>query len=111
MAKTYIILLLAVIAETIATTALQLSHQFTRLIPSLVVLIGYAISFYLLSMTLRVLPIGITYAIWSGRGIVLVAIIGYFWLQQKLDLPAVIGIGMILAGIVVINLFSKTAGH
>ncbi|CUH83160.1 DMT family transporter [Thalassovita mediterranea] len=111
MPKTYLILLLAVMTETIATTALQASQQFTRLIPSVVVVLGYGVSFWLLSLTLKTLPVGIVYALWSGLGIVLIAVIGYLVFGQKLDLPAVLGIAMILAGIVVINLFSKTAGH
>jgi small multidrug resistance pump len=111
MLKTYLILLLAVMTETIATTALQASQQFTRLIPSVVVVLGYGVSFWLLSLTLKTLPVGIVYALWSGLGIVLIAVIGYLVFGQKLDLPAVLGIAMILAGIVVINLFSKTAGH
>ena len=72
---------------------------------------GYGVSFWLLSLTLKTLPVGIVYALWSGLGIVLIAVIGYLVFGQKLDLPAVLGIAMILAGIVVINLFSKTAGH
>ena len=111
MVKIYAILMVAVLSETIATSALQASQQFTRLWPSVIVIIGYAVSFYLLSMTLKYLPVGIMYAMWSGLGIVFVAIIGYFAFQQRLDLPAILGIGLILCGIVVINLFSETAGH
>ncbi|MDV4144204.1 MULTISPECIES: DMT family transporter [Shimia] len=111
MAKVYAILMLAVLSETIATSALHASQQFTRLWPSVIVVIGYAISFYLLSLTLKTLPVGIMYAIWCGLGIVFVAIIGYFAFQQRLDLPAILGIGLILCGIVVINLFSESAGH
>lgn len=111
MTNIYLILLLAVIAETIATTALQASHQFTRLGPSLVVLVGYAISFYLLSMTLRVLPVGITYAIWSGLGIVLISLIAFVLFGQKLDMPAILGLGMIIGGILVINVFSNSVSH
>lgn len=107
----YIYLILAIATETIGTTALQASQQFTRLWPSIICFAAYAISFYLLALTLKVLPVGIMYAIWSGLGIVLIAIIGYFIFGQKLDAPAVIGMTMIVAGIVVINLFSKTAGH
>ncbi len=111
MTNIYLILLLAVIAETIATTALQASHQFTRLGPSLVVLVGYAISFFLLSMTLRVLPVGITYAIWSGLGIVLISLIAFVLFGQKLDMPAILGLGMIIGGILVINVFSNSVSH
>ena len=111
MIKIYAILMVAVLCETIATTALQASQQFTRLWPSVIVVVGYAISFYLLSLTLRTLPVGIMYAIWSGLGIIFVAIIGYFAFQQRLDMPAILGIGLILCGILVINLFSESAGH
>lgn len=111
MPKTYLILLLAVVAETIGTSALQASQQFSRLLPSVVVVVAYGVSFWLLSLTLKTLPVGVVYALWSGLGIVLIAIIGYLVFGQKLDWPAVLGIAMILAGILVINLFSKTAGH
>ena len=111
MPKTYLILLLAVAAETIGTSALQASQQFSKFLPSVLVVIAYGLSFWLLSMTLKTMPVGVVYALWSGLGIVLIAIIGYVVFGQRLDWPAVLGIAMILAGIVVINLFSKTAGH
>jgi len=111
MPKTYLILLLAVAAETIGTSALQASQQFSKLLPSVLVVIAYGTSFWLLSLTLKTLPVGVVYALWSGLGIVLIAIIGYLVFGQKLDWPAVLRIAMILAGILVINLFSKTAGH
>lgn len=107
----YLILILAVAAETIGTTALQASQQFSRLWPSVLVVVAYAISFYLLSMTLKIMPVGVVYALWSGLGIVLIAIIGLLVFGQKLDLPAVIGIAMILGGIIVIQLFSQTSPH
>lgn len=106
-----IALISAIIAETIATSALKASEQFTKLGPSAIVIIGYAISFYLLAYAVRFMPVGIVYAIWSGLGIVLVAIIGWVWFKQSLDLPAIIGLAMILGGIVVINLFSAAASH
>ncbi|WP_423827736.1 SMR family transporter [Shimia abyssi] len=109
--RTYILLLIAVMFETVGTTALQASQQFTRLVPSVIVVIGYAAAFYFMALTLKVLPVGITYAIWSGLGIVLIAIIGYVVFGQRLDLPAMLGMGMILAGILVIHLFSNTAAH
>ncbi len=108
---TWAILFGAIVSETFATTALQQSDRFSRLLPSVVVLIGYGVSFWLLSITLKTLPIGIAYAVWSGVGIVLVSAIGVFLLGQTLDLAAVIGIGLILAGVVVINLFSRSLGH
>jgi len=107
----YLILTLAVAAETIGTTALQASQQFTRLWPSVLVVLAYAVSFYLLSMTLKIMPVGVVYALWSGLGIVLIAIIGLLVFGQKLDLPAILGIAMILGGILVIQLFSQTAPH
>ncbi|MDE4096526.1 MULTISPECIES: DMT family transporter [Rhodobacterales] len=107
----YIYLIVAVAAETIGTTALQASQQFSRLVPSLIVLVAYGFSFYMLGLTLKVMPVGIVYAIWSGLGIVLIAVIGLVVFGQKLDLPAVLGMAMILAGILVIHLFSGSSGH
>ncbi|EAQ05221.1 MULTISPECIES: DMT family transporter [Yoonia] len=107
----YIFLIFAIIAETIGTTALQASHQFTRFWPSVLVVIAYGLSFYLLAQTLRVMPVGVVYAMWSGLGIVMIAAIGYLVFGQRLDLPAVVGIGMILCGILVIHLFSHTSPH
>ena len=91
--------------------ALKQTEQFTRLIPSLVTLAGYTGAFYFLSMVLRNIPLGIAYAIWSGAGIVLVALVGWLVFKQHLDVPAIIGISMILGGVLVINLFSESAGH
>jgi small multidrug resistance pump len=107
----YIILFFAVAAETIGTTALQASQQFTRLWPSVICVISYAAAFYLLSLALKVMPVGILYAVWSGLGIVLIAAIGYAVFGQKLDLPAILGIMMILSGILVIHLFSNSSTH
>ena len=111
MPNTYLILALAILAETLGTSALQASQQFTRFWPSVIVVIAYAISFYLLSMTLRVLPVGLVYALWSGLGIVLIALIGFAVFGQRLDLPAILGMGLIIAGILVIHLFSQSAAH
>ena len=107
----WLILGAAIVAETIATAALKSSEGFTKLIPSAVVIIGYGIAFYFLSITLRSIPVGIAYAIWAGVGIVLTAMIGFFVFQQRLDAAAMIGIGLIVSGVVVINLFSHSAGH
>ena len=107
----YVYLGLAIVCEVIATSFLAKSDGFTRLAPTGIAIVGYVISFYLLSLTLRVVPTGVAYAIWSGVGIVLVSAVAYFWQGQKLDAPALIGMGMISAGVLVINLFSKTAGH
>ena len=106
-----VLLLAAILAETIGTTALQASQQFTRLVPSVVVVVAYALAFYLLSLTLKVLPVGVVYAVWSGLGIVLIALIGLVVFGQRLDLPAIVGIAMILAGVVVIQIFSDTTPH
>lgn len=107
----YLYLSIAIVAEVIATSALKASEGFTRLWPSLIVGIGYLVAFYFLSLTLRTITVGVAYAIWSGVGIVLVAIIGWLVLGQKLDAPAIGGMGLIIAGVVVINLFSKSTGH
>ena len=101
----------AIVSEVIATSALKASDGFTRLWPSVVTAIGYLISFYLLSLVLKTISVGVAYAIWSGLGIVLIACIGWAVFGQKLDLPALLGMALIIAGVAVINLFSKTTGH
>jgi small multidrug resistance pump len=105
----WIYLGIAIVAEVIGTSALKSAEGFTRLMPSIVVVISYCISFYLLSLTLRSIPVGVVYAVWSGVGIVLLALIGAFFFKQTLDTPAIIGVGLILAGVLVINLFSHAA--
>jgi small multidrug resistance pump len=107
--KTALILFLAILSEVIATTSLKLSDGFTKLVPSLIVVIGYGASFYLLSISLKVIPIGLAYAIWSGVGIVLTVIAGMIIWRETLDWARVVGILFILLGILVINLFSKIA--
>ena len=109
--KTALILFFAVLSEVIATTSLKFSEGFTKLIPSIVVVVGYGLSFYLLSMTLKIMPIGIAYAFWSGIGIVLTVIIGKIIWNESLDWARVTGILLIILGIVIINLFSKTTAH
>ncbi|MCS5603189.1 MAG: SMR family transporter [Paracoccus sp.] len=111
MASPYLPLAMAIALEVVGTSLLQRSQQFSRLWPTLGMAICYLASFYLLSLALRVLPLGVAYAIWSALGIVLVALIGLFVFHQRLDLPAVIGLGLIIAGVIVVNLFSQTAGH
>lgn len=106
-----LILAVAVLFETIGTTALQASQQFSRVGPSIVVVIAYGLAFYLLAASLRHFPVGIAYAIWSGLGIVLIAAIGLVVFGQKLDLAGVAGIAMILGGILVIQLFSNSGSH
>lgn len=111
MIQVYVLLVLAILAETAGTTALQASQQFTKVWPSVLVVVAYGVSFYLLALTLKYLPVGVVYAVWAGLGIVFIAAIGYVVFGQKLDLPAVIGTALIISGIVVIQLFSRTAPH
>lgn len=106
----YLYLALAIIAEVIGTTALQVSNGFTRPGPAIVVILGYGLAFYFLSLVLRFIPMGVTYAIWAGVGIVLIGLVGAFFFNQMPDIPAMIGMGLIVAGVLVINLFSKTVG-
>lgn len=108
---TYLTLLAAILAETFATAMLQRSAQFTRPLPVLAMTAGYALSFYLLSKVLRSMPLGIAYALWSGLGIILVTTIGVAAFGQKLDSAALVGLGLIVAGVVVVNLFSSGATH
>ncbi|MGR3593468.1 MAG: DMT family transporter [Limimaricola soesokkakensis] len=111
MTKHYVLLLLAIVAEVVATTALARSASFTRLAPSIVAVIGYAAAFWLLSFPMRVMPTGIVYAIWSGMGIVLISGIAWVWYREALDLPAMLGLAFILIGVVIINVFSKSIAH
>lgn len=108
--NTYLALGIAIVSEVIATAALRESNGFTRPGPTAIVVTGYAIAFYFLSITLRTMPVGIAYAVWSGAGIVLISTIGWVIFGQKLDLPAILGIGLILAGVIVINVWSSS-GH
>ncbi len=105
---TYFYLAIAILAEVAATSALRASEEFTKLYPSLIVVIGYGVSFYFMMLVLRVLPVGITYAVWSGIGIVLVTIVGALFFDQIPDLPAILGMGLIIVGVVVIHLFSNS---
>lgn len=107
----YLYLAIAIVGEVIATSALKASEEFTKLVPSIVVVVGYGIAFYFMTLTIRTLPIGITYAIWSGVGIVLVSVAGAIFYKQILDIPAIIGIGFIVLGVIVINVFSKSVSH
>jgi len=107
----YVYLIVAVVFEVIATTALKQTEGFTRLLPSLASIGGYALAFYFLSLPLRTMPVGIVYAIWCGAGIVFITAIGWVWFRQALDLPALAGMGLIMAGVIVINLYSKTLVH
>lgn len=105
------LLVIAILFEVVATSALKLTNGFTNLLPSLVAVSGYALAFYFLSLPLRTMPVGIVYALWSGVGIVLVTAIGWVWFRQALDVPALVGMGFIMVGVVIINLFSKTVAH
>ncbi|HEY8355584.1 MAG TPA: SMR family transporter [Methylophilaceae bacterium] len=107
----WVALALAVVAEVIATSSLKATSEFTRFWPSLLVMAGYLAAFYFMTLSLRTLPVGIMYAIWAGAGIVLVTVIGWLVYRQGLDLPAVIGIGLIVAGVVIINVFSRAVVH
>ena len=111
MATAYLYLAVAILAEVIATTSLKAAEGFTRPWPSAIVVVGYAIAFYCLSVTLRTIPTGIAYPIWSGVGIVLVSLAGWVVHQQRLDLPALVGIGFIIAGVVIVNVFSPSLGR
>lgn len=109
--KNWLFLAVAICAEVVATTALKSSDGFTRLGASVLTVGGYAVAFFFLSLTLRAIPVGVAYAIWSGVGIVLVSLIGWLAYGQRLDMPAMLGMGLIMAGAVVINVFSKAAAH
>ena len=108
--KNWIFLTIAIVSEVLATTALKQCEGFSKLWPSLGVVIGYAVAFYFLSLTLRTIPIGVAYAVWSGVGMILLSLIGWHFFGQQLDRPAYLGILLIIAGVLVINIFSKTFG-
>lgn len=111
MTLSYVYLGVAIVAEVIATTALKASESFTRPMPSVITVVGYALAFYFLSLTLRVLPTGVAYAIWSGVGIVLISLVSWLYYKQSLDAPAIIGMGLIITGVVVLNVFSSSVRH
>ena len=107
----YLFLGIAILFEVVATTALKQTDGFTRLLPSLLAVTGYALAFYFLSLPMRSLPVGIIYALWSGSGMVFIAGIGWVLFHQSVDLAAIIGIALIISGVIVLNLFSKTLVH
>ncbi|MBF6618451.1 DMT family transporter [Pollutimonas thiosulfatoxidans] len=107
----WIYLAVAIAAEIVATTTLKASDGFSRLYPSIITVIGYGLSFYCLAVALRVIPVGIAYAVWSGAGIVAISLIGYVIFKQALDTAALIGIGLIVTGVLVLNVFSESARH
>ncbi len=108
---TYLYLFIAIVAEVIATSTLKASESFTRLWPSIATAISYAIAFYFLTLVLRTMATGVAYAIWTGVGVVLISLVGWLVFGQKLDLPAMVGLGLIIAGVLVVNLLSTTVGH
>lgn len=107
----YVWLGLAIVAEVIGTSTLKASEGFTKLVPSLVTTVGYGFAFWCLSHSMKTVPVGVGYAIWSGVGIVLITAIAWVAFKQRLDAPALAGMGLIVAGVLVINLFSKSSGH
>lgn len=109
--KNWLILFIAIVAEVIATSALKSSEGFTKPMASIVVVLGYIIAFYCLSLTLKTIPVGIAYAVWSGVGIVLITTVAWFVFDQKLDVWGIIGIALIMSGVLVLNLLSKTSSH
>ncbi len=104
----WLYLTIAVVCEVFGTTALRASMGFTRLVPSIVVVVGYAGAFYFLSLTLTAIPLGLAYAVWSGIGVILISLSGWYLYGQQLDLAALLGIGLITAGVVVIKVFSRS---
>lgn len=104
-------LIIAILSEIVATSFLKASNGFTHLWPSVVAVLGYVVAFYFLSLTLKTMPVGVAYALWSGIGIAFITLIAWVLFDQKLDLAALIGIVMIVSGVIVINVFSKSAGH
>tara|TARA_R110000851_G_scaffold52883_4_gene125735 strand:+ start:618 stop:950 length:333 start_codon:yes stop_codon:yes gene_type:complete len=109
--KPWLFLSVAIVAEVIATSGLKASDGFTRLWPSVLVVVGYSIAFYCLSLALRAIPVGIAYAIWAGRGVVLITVAAWLLFGQRLDAAALIGMSLIVAGVVVMNVFSNTVAH
>jgi small multidrug resistance pump len=107
----YLYLAIAIIAEVAATSALKASEEFTKLIPSIIVIAGFLTALYFMTLVLRTIPVGITYAIWSGLGIILVSIVSFILYDEIADLPAIIGMGFIIFGVIIINVFSKTISH
>lgn len=107
----YLFLSIAIVAEVIATSALKASAGFSQFVPSVLVVVGYGVAFYFLSLTLRTIPVGLAYAMWSGVGIVLISAAGWVLFGQKLDLWAIIGLGFIITGVLIVNLLSKSTGH
>ncbi|AZN35860.1 QacE family quaternary ammonium compound efflux SMR transporter [Iodobacter ciconiae] len=111
MMNVYFLLAIAIAAEVVATSALKATEGFSRPMPSMIVVVGYGVAFWMLSLVLKSVPVGVAYAIWSGMGIVLVTIVAMLFYGQKPDWPAIIGLGLIVSGVVVLQLFSKMSAH
>lgn len=111
MSMKWVYLGLAIVSEVIASSALRASDGFTRVWPTLALLVGYGVSFYFLSLTLQTIPMGIAYAVWSGVGILLICLVGWLMFGQQLDLPAIVGLTFIVSGVVILNVFSKSVVH
>jgi small multidrug resistance pump len=109
--KYWFFLAVAITAEVIGTSSLKASESFTKLVPSVVFVVSFVVAFYFLSLTLKAIPVGVAYAVWSGMGIVLISLIGLFVFDQKLDTPAIIGLVFIVAGVLIMQLFSKSIAH
>ena len=109
--KPHIALIIAILSEVLATSALKASDSFTRIVPSLIVVAGYGVSFYFLSIAMRTIPLGVAYAIWSGLGSALIVFVSWLIFKQALDAPAFLGISLIIAGSVILNVFSKASAH
>ena len=109
--KNWLFLGVAITAEVVATSSLKASAGFTKFWPSVLVILGYTIAFYFLSLTLKFIPVGVAYAIWAGLGIVLISVAGWLIFGQKLDFASIIGMALIVTGVVIINVFSKVGGH
>ena len=107
----YVYLALSIVAEVIATSSLKASDGFTKLWPSVIVVVGYGVAFHFLALTLKTIPIGVAYAIWAGAGVSLVAVVGWVLFGQKLDAPAILGMALIVTGVVIMKVFSKATGH
>ncbi len=111
MLKQWLFLTFAIVCEVIGTSALRSTDEFTRFWPSAVVIVGYACAFYFLSLTLKAIPVGVAYAIWSGVGTTLIVLIGWIFMGQKLDLPAIAGVLLIVLGVLILNVFSRSVAH
>ncbi len=107
----YLYLMIAIVAEVTATSALKASEEFSKIVPSIIVVVGFLTALYFMTLTLRTIPVGITYAVWSGLGIVLVTLVAFLMYKEVPDVPAIIGMGFIILGVLIINVFSKTISH